>query len=158
MVDLSEVEITQNECFVTHVYEIQLASGDALEELNAHLLREIRAIRAGGEEGIDYPGAGWQTPHDLIQRPAFAELFEAIGEVIRECARADGIPSRAPSLAASVSPSLRSVRRPKQAASSDTRVSSASSWFATASAWGRRWRSGSRSRYGRGKRANARKL
>ena len=75
MVDLSEVEITQNECFVTHVYEIQLASGDALEELNAHLLREIRAIRAGGEEGIDYPGAGWQTPHDLIQRPAFAEAF-----------------------------------------------------------------------------------
>ena len=92
MLDLNEVEITQNQCFVSHVYEIQLATGEALTTLNAHLLREILAIRAAGEQGIEYPGAGWQTPHDLIQRPAFAPLFDAIGEVIRECARADGIP------------------------------------------------------------------
>ena len=92
MVDLNEVEITQNQCFVTHVYEIQLATGEALEELNAHLLREILAIRDGGEQGIDYPGAGWQTPHDLVQRPSFGELFEAIAEVLKECSGADGIP------------------------------------------------------------------
>ena len=92
MVDLNEVEITQNQCFVTHVYEVQLGTGPELEKLNAHLLREIHAIRAGGEQGIEYPGAGWQTPHDLNQREAFDEVFDAIGEVIRECAGADDIP------------------------------------------------------------------
>jgi uncharacterized protein (TIGR02466 family) len=92
MVDLKEIELTQNQCFITHVYEVQLATGSELERLNAHLLKEIHAIRAGGEHGIEYPGAGWQTPHDLTQREAFDEVFDAIGEVVRECAGADDIP------------------------------------------------------------------
>lgn len=95
MVDLSEVEITQNQCFLTHVYEIQLATGEALEKLNADLLSAIYAIREGGEKGIDYPGAGWQTPHDLAQREPFGELFAAISKVMGECASAEGIPDGA---------------------------------------------------------------
>lgn len=92
MVDLSGVEITQNQCFVTSVYEIQLATGEDLEALNTPLLSAVHEIRDTGEKGIDYPGAGWQTPHDLPQRPAFHTLFEAIGTVMNECATAEGIP------------------------------------------------------------------
>lgn len=95
--DLEGIDITRNECFVTRVYDVQLATGAALDALNASLLAAVNDLRARGERGLDYDGAGWQTPHDLHTRPEFAVLFEAITAVLVELSGAEDVPpSRRP--------------------------------------------------------------
>lgn len=91
-IDLDSVELTRNECFVTRIYEIQLATGGALDALNASIVSSVFALRAQGEQGLDYAGAGWQTPHDLHTRGDFAPLFDAIGAVLKELSKAEDIP------------------------------------------------------------------
>lgn len=92
-IDLGGVELTRNECFVTRIYEVQLATGAALESLNASLLAAVGDLRERGERGLDYQGAGWQTPHDLHKRTAFAPLFEAVRAVLSELTNAEDVPA-----------------------------------------------------------------
>lgn len=92
-IDLSAIELTRNECFVTGIYELQLATGDALAALNASIVDEVLRVRERREHGLDYAGAGWQTPHDLHTRPAFAPLFDAITSVLVELSTHERVPS-----------------------------------------------------------------
>jgi uncharacterized protein (TIGR02466 family) len=107
--NLDDVELTQNQCFVTPVYEVQLASGDAAERLNAELIAQVLAIRATGESGRDYDGAGWQTPHDLHRRPAFHAFFEGVQRVMAECSKAELLP---PEQRASISGAWSNIEAP----------------------------------------------
>lgn len=89
MIDLSAVELTSNQCFITSIYDLDLSSAGLHDELLQHVL----AVRSAGEKGIDYEGAGWQTPHDLHRRPAFAPFFEVVHRILAEIAKAEGIPA-----------------------------------------------------------------
>lgn len=99
-IDLSDVELTQNHVFITSIFELKLGSPEQRERLNQQLLQEIFAIREAGEKGLDYALAGWQTPHDLQERPAFAPFFAALQEILLEICRAEGIPEDQPPVVA----------------------------------------------------------
>jgi uncharacterized protein (TIGR02466 family) len=92
MIDLSTLELVQNQCFITSIYEVSLGTGDQIADLNRGLMRAIDAIHEAGEKGRDYAGAGWQTPHDLHERPAFSDFFGVIGGILGEIARGETIP------------------------------------------------------------------